>query len=589
MRLFYFFLFLCGIGRCWSMTEPHDSLINFAYIQKIHIQHPDYALQLLDSAEQNHLPGLQSFEIDMLRTMCYEIKGEQILNERYVRRALTSDSVRLVPFRKLNMLTKLINSLVTQGKNEEALGYSREALDLARQLGKTEKEAFVYFDVERMYKKINLMDEALKCYRQGIDLIKDSENVRVMADLSYAYGELMAILMEVGHLEEAIGIGEKRVKLIARMSEKPGPPPGYIDSQYGYAYSKLAYALMLAGQKKEAEEYYRRFMQTDFAASRAEVGQIIPYLLQAGRYEEALHINRDDMVSFQKSYGSDTVNYGYWIILDRFAQAYRGLQDYKQADAYQQRLTWLYDSIFSNAQKSRAHEYATLFRLHEKDLQLANAKTEMQRRNFLLGGLSLLLVFLIAFSGIIWYNLRVMRRRNRLAVKQIDELMAKREEVRNSCCQKDEELQSVGPESLGNNTVQFAEQFNAGESDINKVEYERFLRLENAVIKDRLFLQPNFGRDELLELGSIGKNDLPRILRKYANADNVSIYLNRLRVEYAIKLMKEKPYMSFDAIAKEASFNSHSTFYRAFYKVCGMTPAQYMKAQGEKNDPPSEA
>lgn len=588
MRLFYFFLFLCGIGRCWSMTEPHDSLINFAYIQKIHIQHPDYALQLLDSAEQNHLPGLQSFEIDMLRTMCYEIKGEQILNERYVRRALTSDSVRLVPSRKLNMLTKLINSLVTQGKNEEALGYSREALDLARQLGQTEKEAFVYFDVGRMYKKINLMDEALKCYRQGIDLIKDSENVRVMADLSYAYGELMAILMEVGHLEEAIGIGEKRVKLIARMSEKPGPPPGYIDSQYGYAYSKLAYALMLAGQKKEAEEYYQRFMQTDFAASRDEVGQIIPYLLQAGRYEEALRINRDDMASFQKSYGEDTVNYGYWIILDRFAQAYRGLQDYRQADAYQQRLTWLYDSIFSREQRSRAHEYATVFRLHEKDLQIANAKTEMQRRNFLLGGLSLLLVFLIAFSGIIWYNLRVMRRRNRVAVKQIDELMAKREEVRNSCCQKDEVLQPVSPESL-ENTVQLPEQPDAGENNINKVEYERFLRLENAVIKDRLFLQPNFGRDELMELGSIGKNDLPRILRKYANADNVSIYLNRLRVEYAIKLMKEKPYLSFDAISKEASFNSHSTFYRAFYKVCGMTPAQYMKAQGEKNDPPSEA
>mgnify|MGYP000145007285 CR=1 FL=1 len=588
MRLFYFFLFLCGIGRCWSMTEPHDSLINFAYIQKIHIQHPDYALQLLDSAEQNHLPGLQSFEIDMLRTMCYEIKGEQILNERYVRRALTSDSVRLVPSRKLNMLTKLINSLVTQGKNEEALGYSREALDLARQLGKTEKEAFVYFDVGRMYKKINLMDEALKCYRQGIDLIKDSENVRVMADLSYAYGELMAILMEVGHLEEAIGIGEKRVKLIARMSEKPGPPPGYIDSQYGYAYSKLAYALMLAGQKKEAEGYYRRFMQTDFAASRDEVGQIIPYLLQAGRYEEALRINRDDMASFQKSYGEDTVNYGYWIILDRFAQAYRGLQDYKQADAYQQRVTWLYDSIFSREQRSRAHEYATVFRLHEKDLQIANAKTEMQRRNFLLGGLSLLLVFLIAFSGIIWYNLRVMRRRNRVAVKQIDELMAKREEVRNSCCQKDEVLQPVSPEFL-ENTVQLPEQPDAGENNINKVEYERFLRLENAVIKDRLFLQPNFGRDELMELGSIGKNDLPRILRKYANADNVSIYLNRLRVEYAIKLMKEKPYLSFDAISKEASFNSHSTFYRAFYKVCGMTPAQYMKAQGEKNDPPSEA
>ena len=118
-----------------------------------------------------------------------------------------------------------------------------------------------------------------------------------------------------------------------------------------------------------------------------------------------------------------------------------------------------------------------------------------------------------------------------------------------------------------------------GEEKVVSMDYERFLRMEYALVSDRLFLQPNFGRDGLMNLGNINKNDLPRMLRKYAHADNVSTYLNRLRVEYAVKLMTEKPYLSFDAVAKEASFNSHSTFYRAFYKVYGMTPSQYMKAQ----------
>ena len=95
--------------------------------------------------------------------------------------------------------------------------------------------------------------------------------------------------------------------------------------------------------------------------------------------------------------------------------------------------------------------------------------------------------------------------------------------------------------------------------------------------------RPNFRRDDLMNLGNINKNDLPRILRKYAKADNVSTYLNRLRVEYAVKQMKSKPFLSFYAIAKEASFNSHSTFYRAFYKVYGMTPSQYMKAYREED------
>ena len=112
------------------------------------------------------------------------------------------------------------------------------------------------------------------------------------------------------------------------------------------------------------------------------------------------------------------------------------------------------------------------------------------------------------------------------------------------------------------------------------MEYAVFMRMERQLMTQRLFLQPGFGRDDLLRTGNINKNDLPRLLQKYAGANNVSDYLNRLRVEYAVKLMKEKAHLSLDAIAQEANFNSHVTFYRAFYKVFGMTPAQYMRAQG---------
>ena len=44
---------------------------------------------------------------------------------------------------------------------------------------------------------------------------------------------------------------------------------------------------------------------------------------------------------------ADTINYQYLIVLDRYAQAYRGLGDYRRADAYQQRCTVLSDSIYA--------------------------------------------------------------------------------------------------------------------------------------------------------------------------------------------------------------------------------------------------
>ena len=112
-------------------------------------------------------------------------------------------------------------------------------------------------------------------------------------------------------------------------------------------------------------------------------------------------------------------------------------------------------------------------------------------------------------------------------------------------------------------------------------EYAAFLRMERAVVDQKLFLQPDFGRDDLLVNASFGKNDLVRILQKYSNAHNVSEYLGRLRVEHAVRIMKENPKFSMDAVLEESGFNSRTTFYRTFYKVFGMTPTQYMKSLKE--------
>ncbi|MGN0047449.1 MAG: helix-turn-helix domain-containing protein, partial [Bacteroides sp.] len=100
--------------------------------------------------------------------------------------------------------------------------------------------------------------------------------------------------------------------------------------------------------------------------------------------------------------------------------------------------------------------------------------------------------------------------------------------------------------------------------------------------EQRLFLQPDFGRDELLRISRFTKNSLGDVLQRYAQAKNVAEYLNGLRVEYALKLMKEKGHLSMEAIAQEAGFNSRSTFYRAFDKATGMTPNQYLKQLKEE-------
>ena len=83
MKILRFFLILlAGLGfNNIHASKSGNQVITPEYIQKIHLQDPARALHLLDSAEQHHLPGIRPFETDILRTMCYEVTGECILEE----------------------------------------------------------------------------------------------------------------------------------------------------------------------------------------------------------------------------------------------------------------------------------------------------------------------------------------------------------------------------------------------------------------------------------------------------------------------------------------------------------------------------
>ena len=570
-RVFWGGLFAV-IGFVSMKAQPvPDSVLSYWNIQNIYLRDPDYALQLLDSAEARNLPNLPLFKINRLRSMCYDVKGEYLLTEKYVRRQLEDDSIRSVPVRKLRTLTMLVNALSSQNKYEECIRYCKETIKLARELGRINSEGEMLFTMGNVYAGMNRLEESLDMYREGIDLLKNSDDVRDLAVLSTAYGELMTTLMWNKKVLEAIEIGKERERLVEHMSQMPGPPDGYIDQQYGYLYSKMAYALQLVERSEEAMHYYRQFQTTDFAHQSFTQGEIIPFLLQAGRYQEALKLNKADYEIFCSEYEKDTVNYNYYVILDRFAQAYHGLKDYKRANAYLSRAFVLNDAIYTKEKESRAQEFATVFMLNEKDLQLAQMHLVAQRRNFQMIILCIVLVLACAFLGIVVYHLQIIRRRNLVAAKQIDELVLQRDDLRRAC-ERAMTFSSIGSSSSSNTNPKDSQK------DSDDPQMNSFLRMEYRVMEERLFLQPKFGRDDLLRLCNVSKNDLPRILRQYARINNVSDYLNHLRVEYAVRLMHEKPNLSMDGIGKEAGFNSRSTFYRAFFKEFGMTPAQYLKA-----------
>ena len=102
-----------------------------------------------------------------------------------------------------------------------------------------------------------------------------------------------------------------------------------------------------------------------------------------------------------------------------------------------------------------------------------------------------------------------------------------------------------------------------------------FVKLDGQITRERLFLNPNFGRDEMARLIGVDKNRIGHIMSRYSDAANASVYINTKRVEYGAKLLVKHPEYTIAAIAKECGMTNTVTFNRTFKDVYGMTPSEY--------------
>lgn len=556
-------IYLAFVLSFSSKSEAAPSaILTEQAVMDSYINHPDSCLMLLEKAGQRQIAtDMPDYKLDLLRAMCYEIKGDYPAKERYVRHLLENDSVKNVPERKLKMTVMLAGVLERQNKYENAVMVCREAINQARQLGVKKDEAEMLSTMARIYAGMKNNDEAYKYFHQAVDLLKNTEDVRDMAYLSTIYGELMTFLIDTGRGKEALEIGKRREELIGRMSRQPGPPPGYIDQQYGFLYAKMALLLVQQGSDAEAAAVYDKYQKLDFSDSYTGRAYIVPYLLAAKRYREAYDNNGPCI----REYPGDTISYDYLSMLQCQAEACRGLKDYKEAVSFMQRCYAVQDSIYRRESESKAQEYAASFAAKEHELQSSKARAESQREKIIVvSALTVVLLFIVILF-VVFRNLRKTKRKNRIDAKRIDELIAQKNELRKKFMQNYfKAMPDEGRHASENR-------------ESEDKDYLIFMQMEAQIVRNKLFLNPRLSRDEILKTSGISKNSLVPILRKYSGCTNLNDYINRLRLEYAVALIKDNKLFTIDAIAESSGFNSRSTFYRVFQNVFGMTPLQYLE------------
>lgn len=103
-------------------------------------------------------------------------------------------------------------------------------------------------------------------------------------------------------------------------------------------------------------------------------------------------------------------------------------------------------------------------------------------------------------------------------------------------------------------------------------------KLEQLMQNDKIFLNSNISLSELSTLLGTNTSYLSQYLNENLNT-NFNDFINAERVNEACRIMTHEGVAnkSLDQIAEEVGFNSRSTFYSAFKKFTGITPAYFMK------------
>ena len=528
------------------------------YIMKDYMKDPVRTLQLLDKAEVNSAMPLNI--VDELRSAVYRNMYRNKSALHYARRAYVSDSLSHDnPSHLLRMTVSMAELFSLLSEYKESMRYAVQGVELARELKDIQSECKLLFCMGENKRRLSFKEEGYLFFDQAIDLLDNSKNEDYETMLSYFYGVKMGYLIADKRSNEALEIGLQREKLLDRMSEQSKIRADLLDLQFAYVYSKLAYLFHLMGDQKRAAVYYKKYQSTNAASTPDGKFDATPYLLLLDNCRDFKEVMRQQ----------DTLNSQYLSILNLEIQANVKLENYKTVINLQRDITAIKDSIYQREKQNAALELDALYELNEKEARISEQAFQLKIRTItlicILSGALLALFFLWR----LWHQNCVIRNKNKALVKRINEQFSMQEEMDRSQLGVEKDLSF--PEKVEDESGDNEEQ----DKQMNKMIFEK---LDYIIKRDKMYLSPDLSREELTRIVRMNNTRFAKMIKENTDT-NLNGYINNLRLNYAIHLMKEQPDYTLRAIAESSGINSMPTFHQLFKGRTGMTPSEFKNAQ----------
>ena len=241
--------------------------------------------------------------------------------------------------------------------------------------------------------------------------------------------------------------------------------------------------------------------------------------------------------------------------------------------------------------EAAAREHRARYQAIEQQMQRQEAEARADRSRLTTIIFAILLATALCALVWYWHQKRVISRKNRVLVRQIDEAMAykqKYEEVKYQTLPLPPPLEGRGVPTDRQGAAAFPTDGAAAphpcrggvsNSDSTTPDDALFAQIHDTIVREQLYLNPACDRQMLIDRFGLSKERIGAAFAKGSSHPSLSAYINDLRLEHAYKLLLDQPGLDLGQVAQQSGFSSRKYFGDRFKSRYGMTPSEFRAAR----------
>lgn len=564
-RFFIFVFLLLSLGACnrapkvpARIPQASDSLYNAKAVMKVYGTQPEHALAIVDSAVV--VGNLSPFRADFLRAMVYANSLEKQQLDKAINLCeglLRHDSTQVVDKptfdNRNNVLGVMMDACRKKSDDENWLRYAIERAELSRRHGMETEALRMEAEIGAAFTRVGRKEEGLIKLEQVIRALdQGAPSVDRMDALIVARKRRISVLEQAGRFRDMIPDAESIIRKLEDYRNRPSayahdsfrlPNPGrmgnYCDFYTAQAWTHLAraYSQMNPPDEAQVRKYADLVENSEYGRTYAGQVMLAPAWKSLGQWDKLLAIDQE----MERRMGADTVNATYALILKDRADEARARGRYSQALGGMDRYARLQERLAEKRLESEAQEFAARYHAMEQEQRIQEAENRAARKDAIIVTIVTVLLLITVFAVNAVRRRMAIGEKNRALVRMINELS---------------EAQAASQEGA------------------SKPDRQLFDLIDGTIRREKLYTKINLQRQDIVDRFDVSRHTLNDLFSAYAEGQSFTAYINSMRMQDAIRLMRKEPDTPVGIIAEAVGFTP-ANFREQFKKEFGMTPTEY--------------